>query len=153
MYVLFFCLLDHLLSSDFSFYSFFLLCCRWVSKRVFKCSQTFRSSKEKEIWERAVKQMCHRGSQGEIRPGSGTGWCCEVGTLVGSLVGSLRLATLHSQLLCWFYHGLGSAGCNLGGRDGIINKEREKVEILPKPALKQQFPRAPDFVMDWEGEL
>lgn len=110
-----------------------------------------------ESWERTARQMHHRGSQEEMRPGSGASWCCEVGTLVGSLVGSLvgllPWATLNSQLLCWFLLSLESTVCNLGGREGIINKEREKVEIWPKPALEQQFPRPPHCVMKWECEL
>lgn len=154
MYVLF-CLLAHLFSSDFSC-SFFLPYCWWVLKRFVRCSQTFKSSKEKEIWKRTVRQLHHRGRNVEMRPQGGAGWCCELETLMGSLVGSLMWllpqVTLDSQLVCRFLPSLGTAGCNLRGREGIRNKER-KCRYFTKASTEAAVPRPPHCIMKWEGEI
>lgn len=59
-------------------------------------------------------QMLHRGAHSEVRAGliDAVRW-----GLLGSLVGSLFQTPVHSQLLGWFLLGLGSPGCNLGGRE------------------------------------
>lgn len=82
-------------------------------------------------------QMLHRGAHSEVRAGlvDAVRW-----ELLASLVGSLFQTPLQSQLLGWFLPGLGSPGCNLGGRERENHKQ-------------QQLPRPPHCMMKWQGEL
>lgn len=148
------CLLFHLFSSDFSFSSFFLCYCWWVLKRFFRCSQTFRSSKGKEIWKRGPQDRCMivgarvKWDQG-VGPDGAVGW----GLCWGPWCGHCPEAPCSSSSYAHFSRNPGSAGCHLGGREGVINKGGENVDILPKSAFKQQFSRSPHCIVRWEGKL
>lgn len=136
---LFSCLLVHLFSSDFSFCSFFPALFSEVARLL------------EHQRRRNLGEDCKTGM-----PQTEGGWdeLREQGRLVLQEVLGMVTALSHFTqsafvlILPEFWDFKMQSV-----RERIKNKEGEKVEILPKSTLKQQFPRPPYCLMKWEGEL